>query len=261
MKTGLALLCLIFISCSSKLKQDMSLFKKEMLEAEGVNMPYRILLPRDYDSSKSYPLILVLHGAGERGDDNESQLSHGADLFLQENIRTNYPSIVVFPQCPEEDYWANVKRERNLVFFDFTFYPNGQPTKAMINLQHLYRFLIETYKVDMNQIYIGGLSMGAMGTFEFVRRNPNTVAAAFAICGGAHPDTATQLTGNSWWVFHGDSDMVVDYEHSVAMVSALKDAGAEVKFTTYEGVNHDSWENAFAEPELIPWLFSKQLKR
>ncbi len=98
--------------------------------------------------------------------------------------------------------------------------------------------------------------MGGMGTFEIVRRNPDMFAAAFAICGGAHPDTAPQLTKTPWWVFHGDEDIIVDYEHSKNMVKAMKASYADVKFTTYEGVNHNSWENAFAEPELLPWLFS-----
>lgn len=89
---------------------------------------------------------------------------------------------------------------------------------------------------------------------ELVRRNPNTFVAAFAICGGAHPVTAPAMTNTKWWAFH--DDMVVDYEHSVNMVNAIIAEGAEMKFTSYEDVNHNSWENAFAEPELLPWLFS-----
>ncbi|MGI9553092.1 MAG: prolyl oligopeptidase family serine peptidase, partial [Aurantibacter sp.] len=131
----------------------------------------------------------------------------------------------------------------------------------MEQLQKLLSDLKSSYKIDEDRIYVGGLSMGGMGTFEIVRRNPDTFAAAFAICGGAHPKTAGAVKDIPWWVFHGDEDMIVDYEHSQNMVEELKKMGADVKFTTYEGVNHDSWNNAFSEPELIPWLFSysKQL--
>ena len=78
----------------------------------------------------------------------------------------------------------------------------------------------------------------------------------FLFVGGAHPDTASQLINTKWWFFHGDADVVVDYQHSVNMVKALEAAGMKAKFSTYEGVNHNSWENAFAEADLLPWLFS-----
>ncbi len=200
-------------------------------------------------------MVVVLHGAGERGSDNEAQLTLGAALFLKQEIRDKYPAIVVFPQCPEESYWSNVDKKGAMMFAEFTFKEDGNPTIAMEQLQKLLLELKNSYKVDEKRIYVGGLSMGGMGTFEIVRRNPDMFAAAFAICGGAHPSTAASIKDIPWWVFHGDSDMIVDYEHSKTMVEALKKHGAKVRFTTYEGVNHDSWENAFAEPELIPWLF------
>ena len=223
---------------------------------DNETMPYRLLLPENYDSSKSYPLVLVLHGAGERGSDNEAQLTHGGSLFLEKEIREKYPAIVVFPQCPENDYWSNVEKSGMLMFAEFNFKKDGAPTESLISVQKLLQTLLKEYKIDSKRVYVGGLSMGGMGTFEIVRRNPDMFAAAFAICGGAHPDTAPQLTKTPWWVFHGDEDMIVDYEHSKNMVKAMKASYADVKFTTYEGVNHNSWENAFAEPELLPWLFS-----
>ncbi|WP_422084021.1 prolyl oligopeptidase family serine peptidase [Ulvibacterium sp.] len=261
MYKSIVIVVLILFSCGPKKSdQDMSAYQKMEFQDGKVTLPYRILLPEDYDTNRAYPLVVVLHGAGERGDDNEAQLSYGADLFLREDIRKEYPAIVVFPQCPEEGYWANVKKEQFLLFFTFTFYPDGEPTTAMESLQGLIENLTENYNIDSKRMYVGGLSMGGMGTLELVRRSPGTFAAAFAICGGAHPETAPQLIGTPWWLFHGDSDMVVDYEHSEKMAAALKKAGGEVKFTTYEDVNHNSWENAFAEPELVPWLFSHSLE-
>ena len=257
MKILLPIMALVLISCGAN-KKNMytNTFQKETFTDTQGSLPYRILFPKHYKPRKSYPLILVLHGAGERGNDNEAQLVHGSELFKQEVVREDYPAIVVFPQCPQDSYWANVDRERLPTGLNFTFYTSRGPTKAMKSLQNLLEFLVKNYHIDQSRMYIGGLSMGGMGTFEFVRRNPETFAAAFAICGGAHPDTATKLNKTKWWIFHGDEDVVVDYEHSVNMARALKAAGAEVKFTTYEGVNHNSWENAFKEPSLIPWLFT-----
>ncbi|MGB5555067.1 MAG: PHB depolymerase family esterase [Flavobacteriaceae bacterium] len=230
--------------------------KTEFKDSTGI-LPYRLLLPNNYNPSKAYPLVIFLHGSGERGNDNEAQLTHGANLFLDQKVREKYPAIIVFPQCSKDSYWSNVDRRQEQDSFIFTFSHDGEPTKAMTLLQGLVTKLMIIYSVNEKRVYVGGLSMGGMGAFELVRRSPGLFSAAFAICGGAHPDTASEVAGIPWWIFHGDSDAVVDYGHSEKMVEALKSAGAEVKFTTYEGVNHNSWENAFAEPELLSWLFSQ----
>lgn len=257
MKAVLFISFLTLISCGSKPSDaNTSAFKKEVFKDAPLPIPYRILLPENYNADTAYPLVLVLHGAGERGNDNEKQLAYGAELFLKPEIRKKYPAIVVFPQCPEESYWSNVDRERVLMSFTFTFSPDGDPTPAMVGLQSLLKNLTATYGIDQKRVYIGGLSMGGMGTLEIVGRNPDTFAAAFSICGGAHPDSASKMAKTPLWIFHGDADMVVDYQHSVDIVDALEKAGADVKFTTYPGVNHNSWENAFVEAELLPWLFS-----
>lgn len=257
MRILLILSLLFLLSCGSKsTSENMQAFEKMDFTDSSGALPYRILFPENYDKEKRYPLILILHGAGERGSDNEAQLTHGASLFLKKELREKYQALVVFPQCPEESYWSNVEKTGSMMFSEFSFKEDGEPTMAMVQLQNLLSDLKNTYKIDEGRIYAGGLSMGGMGTFEIVRRNPNVFAAAFAICGGAHPNTANKIKSVPWWVFHGDEDMIVDYEHSQHMVRALKKEGADVKFTTYKGVNHNSWENAFAEPELIPWLFS-----
>ena len=99
--------------------------------------------------------------------------------------------------------------------------------------------------------------MGGMGTFEVVRRNPKMFAAAFPICGGANPEISKRLKKLDWWVFHGDADEVVPEKCSADMVNAMKEQGVQVTYTVYEGVGHNSWDNAFAEPELLSWLFSQ----
>lgn len=247
-----------FYSCNNetpKNSEPTGVFIKKNFAKDEYSMPYQMLLPENYDPQKSYPLLLFLHGAGERGDDNESQLVHGSQMFLDKKNQEKYPAIVVFPQCAQESYWSNVEAERGEGKYKFTFSEDGEPTDAMKSLQLLFTDLKSKYKIDSKRIYVGGLSMGGMGTFELVRRLPNTFAAAFAICGGANPATAAKLKNTKWRVFHGQEDGVVDHQHSVDMVEALKAAGADVKFSSYPGVNHDSWTNAFAEPDFLSWIF------
>lgn len=246
-------LSLIFLK---NFAQDLKQYEKHWYVSKGDTMPYRVLLPEGYDASKTYPLIYFLHGSGERGNDNEKQLVHGAKLFLKEEVRKNFPAIVVFPQCPEESYWSNVIRRDTGGYREYNFIPGGKPTIAMSMAQKLLKDLLEKYPISKSQVYVGGLSMGGMGTFEIVRRNPKLFAAAFPICGGAAPATASKLKGVHWWVFHGAKDNVVVISHSEKMVEALKRVDAMVKFTVYPEANHNSWDAAFAEPELLPWLFS-----
>ncbi len=242
--------------------QDKSLFKKQWLIQSGDTLPYRILFPENYDTAKSYPVIFFLHGRGESGSDNEKQLTHGATLFLRDSIRKRFPAIVVFPQCSDKSYWSNV----NMVSTgsstgkrSFYFIPDGDPSMPMRMLTQLVPNIITRYKTDTGRIYVAGLSMGAMGTYELVRRLPNTFAAAIAICGGAHPSTAKQIKNTAWWIFHGLKDDVVPPEYSRIMADALISAGAKAKATFYPTANHNSWDSAFAEPALMQWLFSKKL--
>ena len=137
-------------------------------------------------------------------------------------------------------------------------YPRGNTLKMEQDLlEGLLKDLQKNYNLDKNRIYIGGLSMGAMGTFELVRRNPRTFAAAFAICGGANPAIAGKIDRQPWWIFHGDADQVVPIKYSQQMVDALKRIDADVQFTVYPDVGHDSWTATFANPELLSWLFAQ----
>ncbi len=238
--------------------QDFSLFQQKQFILGNDTLPYRILLPENYDAAKKYPLIFFLHGAGERGNDNKAQLVHGAKLFLNDETRKNYPAIVVFPQCPQNSFWSNVDFKMENGKRDFSFQTGGEPTIAMKLAEQLLFKVVKEYAVNKKQLYVGGLSMGGMGTFEIVRRNPKLFAAAFPICGGANPATAAQLKKVKWWVFHGAKDDVVPPSWSEKMVEALKAVKASVKFTLYPNANHNSWDPAFAEPELLSWLFAQR---
>lgn len=249
----------LLLAALSATGQQLEEYQRKLFVQEGDSLPYRILYPQQFDSSRKYPLVIILHGAGERGKDNEAQLVYGAKLFLEPTNQQQYPAIVVFPQCPKDSYWSNVKIVTNADKSRTFNYQKkvGTPTKAMQALMGLVKELQASSQVEQDQIYIGGLSMGGMGTFEILRRMPGTFAAAFTICGGGHPRGAKAYARTvPLWVFHGEKDRVVPVEKSAIMVEALKKAGGNVKYTVYPGVDHNSWENAFAEPELLPWLYS-----
>lgn len=253
------ILFLIVIACmtSAVKAQDMDKYERSVYIAKGDTLPYRILFPENFDPSKQYPLVLFLHGAGERGNNNEAQLTHGGKLFLKEDIRKDYPAIVVFPQCPKDSYWSNVDiRTSDSGKREFHFQRRGKPTKAMALLLGLTKRLTDKPFVDKGQVYVGGLSMGGMGTFEILRRKPKLFAAAFAICGGDNPKNVKKYKHIPLWIFHGAKDDIVPPESSELVVNALREKGADVKFTLYPNANHNSWDSAFAEPELVPWLFS-----
>jgi predicted peptidase len=261
MKIYALLAVLLFVAVTAQSQQNNS-YQKRWLVQGGDTLPYRILLPQAYDPSKQYPVIFFLHGAGERSRDNEKQLTHGAGLFLSDQSRNDHPAIIIFPQCPTSDYWSNVLRmhdgsgKRTFVFLE-----DGSPTRSMQLLQQLVRYVVDSFPVKRDQVYVGGLSMGGMGTFELVRRMPAVFAAAFPICGGAHPKTAKPLKNISWWIFHGGKDDVVVPRHSQEMADALKASGSSVTFTLYPNANHNSWDSAFAEPELLNWLFAQRKKK
>lgn len=247
----------LFVSVAAS--QDLSMFEKRVFtSSDGQKLLYRILLPEEYDRAKKYPLVLFLHGAGERGSDNDKQLVHGSKQFLDQRVRKKFPAIVVFPQCPEDDFWSSVKFDRNAapLRFDFDYTSRPAPVSLLLAVQ-LVKDLIADESVDTRRVYVTGLSMGGMGTFEAVYRYPDLFAAALPICGGG--DTLHyQRVKTPFWIFHGGSDQVVDPKYSRAMVDKLKDLKVKVKYTEYPGVNHNSWDNAFAERNYLKWMFRKR---
>jgi predicted peptidase len=200
------------------------------------DMPYRILVPRDYDSTRTYPLHIFLHGIGERGTDNERQLSVGAVNFQADSIREKYPAFVVFPQCPITSYWFS--------------------NNVIKTLRGLIDNLVADYFIDEEQISIGGYSMGAYGTFEMVARHPRLFKAALAISGDGDEERARAMAKPTWQIFAGMKDQVVPSSRTEKMANALVRAGASVSFKLYPHADHrGAWESAFSEPDLFSKLF------
>jgi len=253
------ILCAICIATPHILKaQDAPIFDRGQYSAKGDTLPYRILFPQNFDPDKKYPLIVFLHGSGEKGNDNEAQLKNGTSVFLKSDFRQQYPAIVVVPQCPKDGSWTDVvvtKDSAGIRKFDFP--TNAKPTKAMQALMGFITDFLDKPYVNKHQVYIGGLSMGGMGTFEIIGREPNVFAAAFAICGGDNTLNAKKYAKKvPIWIFCGAKDDVVSPDHSQVMVDAIKADGGDPKFTVYPNDGHDSWDDALIEPGLFPWLFS-----
>lgn len=205
-------------------------------------MPFRILFPRTYDSTKKYPLLMFLHGMGERGTDNQRQLSIGGAHFQEDSIRESYPAFVVFPQCPEQEYW-----------FD---------KDVMHSLKGLVDSLVTTHLIDEKRISVGGFSMGAYGTFALVAAYPTLFESAVAISGDGDPDLAEEMSKPTWQVFAGERDDVVSSFKTAKMADALSKAGAEVFFRLYPHADHTNiWQKAFSEPDFFSRLFGTPEKR
>ncbi len=197
-----------------------------------VTMDYLLYLPNDYDQVESAPLLLFLHGAGERGSDLERVKLHGPPKLIAAG--KEFPFIVVSPQCPGDRWWK----------------PD--------DLSALLDELVEKYKVDKDRIYVTGLSMGGFGTWGLAASAPNRFAAIVPICGGGDPSTARRLARIPIWVFHGAKDPVVPLSASERMVDAVEEAGGNVKFTVYPEAGHDSWTEAYNDPELYKWLLEQK---
>ncbi|MGZ3778723.1 MAG: carboxylesterase family protein [Mucilaginibacter sp.] len=251
--TGLSLLFPFFVKA-----QDNNSFDRGSYINKTDTIPYRFLFPKNFNPKHKYALIFVLHGAGERGNDNEAQLKYGPKLFLNDSLREKYPAIVVFPQCTKGDWWSNTEVKNDSTGkYIFRFKEGGETTPAMRGLLGLISEFLDKPYVDKHRVYVGGLSMGGMGTYELLRRKPDVFAAAIAICGGDNGLNAKIYAKKvPLWIFHGGKDNVVSPDYSITMVNAIKAEGGDPKFTLYPNDGHNSWDDAFAEPGLLPWLLA-----
>ncbi len=210
-------------------------YEKRMFIRNGDTLLYRLLTPMKMKAGEKYPVVTFLHGSGERGNDNELQLTHGGKLFADTSLREKFPAYVIFPQCPLSASWTNFRRkskdgvdsekDQNEIL------PEPKPLQ-------LAKMLIDSFaatpQVNDNRLYIGGLSLGGFGTFEILQGYPNTFAAAFPICGGGDPQDAGKYAKQvDLWVFHGGQDNVVPPQLSRDMVHAIKIAGGDVKYSEY----------------------------
>ncbi len=234
--------------------EALALFEaKSYVNDSGDTLLYRILSPQDPRLGKTYPLVLFLHGAGERGSDNGRQLIWGAGAFINGKNLKKYPCYVLAPQCPEGKRWLEVH---------WGLDAHEMPPQSSETLSLVIE-LLETLRtdaaVDPRRFYVTGLSMGGYGTWDIISRMPETFAAAVPICGGGDEKQAAKLVSMPIWVFHGDEDTSVPVARSRNMVNAIRDAGGKkIRYTEYPGVGHGSWKPAYADPKLIKWMFRQK---
>ncbi len=199
----------------------------------AVSLNYLLYLPPNYEAQTSWPLILFLHGRGERGNDLSLVQKHGLPKRLTDG--DHFPFIIVAPQCPPGSYW----------------------TEELDALNVLLDHVIASYSVDENRVYLTGLSMGGRGVWNLAGRYPQRFAAIAPICAGAHPWAAQERLGSvPVWIFHGGADPVVPASESEKMAEYLQAAGGDVRLTIYPGVDHDSWTITYNNPELYEWFLS-----
>ena len=242
----------------------MNMFEKKEFVSKGDTLRYRILYPKGYVRSKPYPVITFLHGSGERGSNNEAQLTHGGKLFLDDTLRDEFKAIVIFPQCPKDSSWRYIKTKRDSSMpngrsIDFTMTAKVSTPTRLVKM--LLDSMIKAKVADKKRMYIGGLSLGGFGTFNMIERYPGYFVAAFPICGGGDTAVARRFAKKTAvWIFHGDQDPVVSVKYSRDYYTALKKADGDVRYTEYPNVLHNSWDNAFLEKDLVHWLFTKKKK-
>ncbi len=252
---------LILFLCFNANSQGVSenKFNAEQFSIDNKSLNYQILYPSNFDKDKEYPLFIFLHGMGERGNDNQLQLTHGSKLFL--DSIDNYPAVVIFPQCPLTDNWANVSRpNEGKGNRKFVFSNDSPPTPSLDLVMKLINDFKQKKFINSDKIYLSGLSMGGFGVFELLWRMPDTFAAAAPICGGGNREMAKYMVNTPVWIIHGNNDKIVPPKYSMKMMLGIQGARGKAKLSLYPNVGHNSWERAFEEPNFLNWFFSKSKK-
>ena len=238
---GLVIMLVCLIGCArmekAKIKPDPVLppgqhpqvFEKKLLKT--ISCEYLLFLPEGYGKiNKQWPMILFLHGAGERGSDLEIVKKHGPPKIVKN--KKDFPFIVVSPQCPQDKWW---------------------PDKVEVLIK-LLDDIVSRYRVDEQRVYLTGLSIGGYGTWTLAAACPERFAAIAPICGGGKRFMANRIKDVPVWAFHGAKDKVVSAKESEEMVNAIKARGGDAKLTVYPDAGHDSWTATYNNQELYDWF-------
>lgn len=222
---------------------------------EGYTLGYRIYVPEDYDPAKTYPVLLFLHGAGERGSDNFIHVNSTVQNLFNTRPDTLSQTILVAPQCPSGEQWVNYP------WANGNYLSKVVPeSKALSTAFEILSSVLSEYSCDRDRVYAMGLSMGGYGTWDMIVRHGDTFAAAVPLCGGGDASKADYLKNIPIWTYHGTADPTVKFEGTKGMVDAIIAAGGEkIKFNAVEGAGHNIWTEATTNGELIDWLFAQKL--
>lgn len=217
-------------------------FVKKVFKGKDGDSKYVVFVPHDYKGDKDYPIVLFLHGAGERGDDGNAPVNQGIGNAIKfKGGEKKFPFFVIFPQCRKGGTWKAGG-------------PDADRALAMLEETQ------KQYKIDSKRIYLTGLSLGGYGTWSLAAAFPERWAAIAPICGGGDTSTAEKIKDIPCWCFHGDGDKAVPVQKSRDMIDALKKAGGSPRYSEMPYVGHNSWDPAYVTPELYPWLLSHKRK-
>lgn len=254
MKNGLLMLvagCLMVGGVMGEEKDWRAVFEGKVLEKGERKLPYRLAT---LGEGEKLPLVVFLHGAGERGSDNEAQLKHGVKDLVAWCEKEKKACRVLAPQCARGVWWSNL---------DGNFRGGGgltmkaEPGWGMAMVLEVVDGMVKEGKVETSRIYITGLSMGGFGTLDVISRRPKFFAAAMPVCGGGDPKQAVKYKDLPLWVFHGGKDNIVPAKLSEDIVEAVKAAGGKPKHRVYPEAGHDSWTATYSDGEVWKWLFSQ----
>lgn len=250
-------LCFVLIGTAFSYAQDFIYKSHTNAEIASYSMPYRLFIPNGYDPSKPYPLVLFLHGAGERGTDNNLQIdaNRGAKLWAEEANQASHPCFVLAPQCPADKQWVNTSWSMGSYRTDKVFISN-----ELKMVRDIIETLMRNYNINANELYITGLSMGGYGTWDFIVRYPDMFRSAIPICGAGDPSKAALIKNVNIWCFHSSDDGTVPVSGTRDMVKALNTVGGNVKYTEYTNWGHSSWVPAYDTPDLVNWLFADSVE-
>jgi len=218
----------------------MELHSSRIVYSLNRKLDYFLSLPMQYASEEAdWPLILFLHGAGERGDNLQLLRKHGIPRIVSE--MPDFPFITISPQCPENDWWLN----------------------RLQDLKFLLDTVVKQCRVDTSKMYLTGLSMGGFGTWHMAVEYPDIFAAIAPVCGGGlgilgFPERVLEIKDLPIWAFHGGKDNIVSVEESRTLIRTLKDAGGKPMLKIYPEAGHDSWTETYSDPELYEWFMSNR---
>jgi predicted peptidase len=254
------IICLILFSCCCHaagqeriappgvVKEEPPFRKKIYTDKQGVKMPYRLFIPPAYDSAKKYPLIFWFHGGSGRGSNNEAQISNenekGSHLWSTANNQTTLPAFVLAPQCPQNENWSNP--ELNEV--------SGPLQLAM----EIFALVQKDYSIDADRIYLAGQSMGGLGVWALLQTYPELWAGAVVVSSYDNFTNVRAIARVSLWIFQSEMDMTVPVNLVRQMVRQIEKAGGAPRYTEYHKTKNEVWDEAFAEPQLVPWLASQK---
>lgn len=212
-------------------------FRSRTLPEGGAGSGYGLYVPPGYDDARAWPLVVFLHGRGEAGTDGRAQTTVGLGPALRRHPE-RWPCVVVFPQKPADRHGWTEYEPRILATI--------AATRAEL-------------RIDPDRITLTGVSMGGFGAWMLAPRHRDLFAAIAPVCGGGDPADAPDLATLPIWAFHGTADPIVPVRHTLRMVEAVRETGGDPRLTLYPGVAHNSWDAAYAEPELPAWLLEQRL--